>query len=267
MDMEEYLLLVLADANLPTGSFVASSGLESFAKHGFLPSSNPAERITYFLQSSLGSYARTSLPFVRDAHAIVLEMDGQNLEECRKRLEELDALYGAMTLNRVARRASKAQGVALLTLFSKGFSCPTWLSSVSNEKVSALVENLKLQVRREATPGHLPVCWGVLTASLGLSLERSQYLHLFLHARGVLSAAIRMNIIGPYAAQQLLLHAVKPLVEAQMAQCKEIRTGLSAFGNGSGQDDSFVDGPANTWPLGEILSARHDLQHSRIFNS
>lgn len=168
MDMEEYLLLVLADANLPTGSFVASSGLESFAKHGFLPSSNPAERITSFLQSSLESYARTSLPFVRDAHAIVLDMD--SLEECRKRLEALDALYGAMTLNRVARRASKAQGVALLTLFSKGFSCPTWLSSVSNEKVSALVEDLKRQVRREATPGHLPVCWGVLTASLGLSL-------------------------------------------------------------------------------------------------
>jgi urease accessory protein len=25
--------------------------------------------------------------------------------------------------------------------------------------------------------------------------------------------------------------------------------------------------PATTWPLGEILSARHDLLHSRIFNS
>lgn len=25
--------------------------------------------------------------------------------------------------------------------------------------------------------------------------------------------------------------------------------------------------PATTWPLGEILAARHDLQHSRIFNS
>jgi urease accessory protein UreF len=26
-------------------------------------------------------------------------------------------------------------------------------------------------------------------------------------------------------------------------------------------------GPATTWPLGELLMARHDLQHSRIFNS
>lgn len=27
------------------------------------------------------------------------------------------------------------------------------------------------------------------------------------------------------------------------------------------------EGPATTWPLGEILAARHDQLHSRIFNS
>ena len=26
-------------------------------------------------------------------------------------------------------------------------------------------------------------------------------------------------------------------------------------------------GPATTWPLGELLMSRHDMQHSRIFNS
>lgn len=31
--------------------------------------------------------------------------------------------------------------------------------------------------------------------------------------------------------------------------------------------DEAEHGPATTWPLGEILAARHDLQHSRIFNS
>lgn len=31
--------------------------------------------------------------------------------------------------------------------------------------------------------------------------------------------------------------------------------------------DATIHGPATTWPLGEILAARHDLQHSRIFNS
>jgi hypothetical protein len=31
--------------------------------------------------------------------------------------------------------------------------------------------------------------------------------------------------------------------------------------------DEAESGPATTWPLGELLMARHDLQHSRIFNS
>lgn len=103
--------------------------------------------------------------------------------------------------------------------------------------------------------------------------ERSQYLHLFLHARGLLSAAIRMNVIGPYAAQQLLLHAIGPLVETQRTQCRHIRTGESAVTGSTNEvhmQNNFavtVDGPANTWPLGEILATRHDLQHSRIFNS
>ncbi len=27
------------------------------------------------------------------------------------------------------------------------------------------------------------------------------------------------------------------------------------------------NGPAMTWPLGELLMGRHDMQHTRIFNS
>ena len=70
-------------------------------------------------------------------------------------------------------------------------------------------------------------------------------------------------MLGPYAAQQLLLHVVKTIVEAQMESCKDLRTGLQ-------ENSEVLDNlkcPATTWPLGEILAARHDLQHSRIFNS
>jgi urease accessory protein len=68
-----------------------------------------------------------------------------------------------------------------------------------------------------------------------------------------------MNVIGPYAAQQLLLHAIKPLVESCVTHG---HLPIPDNGNTAG-----VEGPANTWPLGEILAARHDLQHSRVFNS
>ncbi|KAF7290939.1 hypothetical protein HMN09_01272500 [Mycena chlorophos] len=257
-DRESYLLLLLSDSNLPTGSFVASSGLESFIAHGFGSGTNKLEVITTFVRDSLSTYAPSALPFVADAHLAISTPRSEDQEDILEDLQKLDALYECMTLNHVAKRASAAQGVALLTLYSKGFS--------RAETDSGLVDTFKRRVRiNDGTAfGHLPVCWGILCASLGLSLERTQHLHLFLHARALLSAAVRLNAIGPYAAQQLLLHTISPFVDEQVTKCARLRTGEL---NRDPAWNETTDGPANTWPLGEILAARHDLQHSRIFNS
>lgn len=201
-DHEAYILLLLSDSNLPTGSFVASAGLESYVSHGFfspdlLPSSTspPPDKTDYtinFLRDSLSTYAYSALPFVLDTHRAVQSMlrginastdDDTNVIECAmSRVRELDELYETMTLNHIARRASKSQGVALLTLFSKGFSKPRLSHIVLDNtgaadteieyRTSAFVDRLKLLVRREETHGHLPICWGVLTAALGLSSGR-----------------------------------------------------------------------------------------------
>ena len=299
---ESYLLLLLSDGNLPTGSFVASSGLESHTTHALGSARDPLGATVAFVRDSVQTYARSALPFVRDAHRAVLayaagemgadaDADGAAIMDT---LLRLDALYEANTLNHVARRASCAQGVALLTLYTKGFACPPMLASVQPEekrekerRVAKLVDRLKLLVRGEKTHGHLPVCWGVLVGALGLSLglksscpfslnfanrdnalERGAHLHLFLHARGLLSAAIRMNSIGPYAAQQLLLHAVRPLVDAEAKRAEGLST--CVLREADEEEDVFVQsqfGPASTWPLGEIIAARHDQLHSRIFNS
>lgn len=98
-----------------------------------------------------------------------------------------------------------------------------------------------------------------------IHLDRGAHLHLFLHARGVLSAAVRMNILGPYAAQQLLLHAVKPLLYEAISSTTHLVSG--ALKEEIYPELPTEQLPATTWPLGEILSARHDLLHSRIFNS
>ncbi|KAF8605346.1 hypothetical protein BDV93DRAFT_554721 [Ceratobasidium sp. AG-I] len=271
MDPEEYLLMILSDGNLPTGSFVASAGLESYIKHGHPPgasSTAPVSTIN-FMRDSVQSYARSALPFARDAHELAKRYKNQpelTHEEAVNSLQELDDLYDAMTLNHVARRASKTQGVALLTLYSRGFTRPVYLGSAaesesqseSRRRVGLLIDALKTSIRKGDVQGHLPICWGVLTSSLELSVDRSMEVHLFLHARSLLSSAIRLNSLGPYSAQQLLLHIVRPLVrEISVVQPK----GAVLDGLEEG------DGPANTWPLGEILAARHDLQHSRIFNS
>ncbi|KAJ3574784.1 hypothetical protein NP233_g1530 [Leucocoprinus birnbaumii] len=259
-DDEAYILLLLADSNLPTGSFVASAGLESYVAHGFLPKNST---IVDFVRDSLASYAHTALPFVSDAHRVIAEYaatntlstEAEEVSEVLAKLVALDDLYEAMTLNHVARRASKAQGIALLTLYSKGFSRPPSLSTNVEEgtrnhekRLSILLDKYKLSIRREDAPGHLSICWGVLTGALGLTL-----------------ASVRLNDIGPYGAQQVLLHAVRPLVAAEVTKCRDLRTGELSLDSSS--FDRTTQGPANTWPLGEILAARHDQQHSRIFNS
>jgi urease accessory protein len=292
---ETYVLLLLADSNLPTGSFVASSGFESYGTHGFLSLSSASSAgkglgraatagTVAFIQDSLHTYARSALPFVSDAHRAVDAFKAKpeiDYDATIKKLLELDELYETMTLNHVAKRASKAQGVALLTLYTKGFACPPGFSDENHlsKSLTVLIDRLKLMVRGEETHGHLPVCWGVLTGALGISLcmfdsrildinhnislVRAQHLFLFLHARSLLSSAVRLNTIGPYSSQQLLLHSVRPLVEAEVSQNKDMRTGIFVDMHHNDADDR----PATTWPLGEILAVRHDLQHSRIFNS
>ncbi|KAL1723497.1 UreF-domain-containing protein [Schizophyllum commune] len=289
-DTETYLLLVLADSNLPTGSFVASSGLESYFKHSFdVQEGKRDAAVIAFVRDSLASYSRTALPFVAGAHKAVEGLANAcgptsssashthsptsdsskplDLSSTLITLAALDAICEATMLNHVARRASRAQGVALLTLYAKGLAPPT-----EGELLGHALDQYKLRVRREEAPGHLAVCWGALTAALRLPLARAVHLHLFLHARGLLSAAVRLNALGPYAAQQLLLHSVRPLVEGEAARNKD--DGEEAGGKHASAADAALEdaldpitGPVNTWPLGEILAARHDLQHSRIFNS
>lgn len=182
---EIYVLLILADSNLPTGSFVASSGFESYGTHGFLSlasaaSASKGKTVTAgtiaFIQDSLHTYARSALPFVSDAHRVVDAFKGKpetDHDATIQKLFELDELYETMTLNHVAKRASKAQGVALLTLYSKGFARSSDLSDEDHlsKSLTILIDRLKLMVRGEETHGHLPVCWGVLTSALGISLR------------------------------------------------------------------------------------------------
>lgn len=184
-DEETYLLLLLADGNLPTGSFIASAGLESFVTHGFFGglTGNLGNTVN-FIRDSVATYARSALPFVTDVHGVVSKVvaDGYavDLEEPLDRacdeIKVLDDLHEAMTLNHIAKRASKSQGVALLTLYTKGFSPPTLVSIKKTTGRGAffgrLVDRYKLKVRKEEVQGHLPICWGILTAALGISLGK-----------------------------------------------------------------------------------------------
>lgn len=304
----------LADSALPTGGFVASSGLESYVQHGFVQTSsqgiqqsgasgsttvaNATSTLTDFVRQSLISYAQLNLPFFERAHHAANSATSDTLATACTDIIDCDARLEQMVLNHVTRRASKAQGVALLMLYGRAFAVPHSNAKQDESTTNAipadrarhiimtrLVDNLKTASRQTSSNfgGHLPICFAVLTAALGLSLStrrpcsfgtsadlaiaRSVHLHLFLQARALLSSAVRMNLTGPYAAQRLLLTEVKPIVAAAMQSWSARATPSLPNAQPGSFDSDDEDGPATTWPLGEILAGRHDQLHSRIFNS
>lgn len=246
-DPQTHLIYLLLDSNLPTGGFVASSGLESWAKHGFLsPDATgydhleeqsgrtkhagqgvTARRMTEFVDAELENFVSATGCFVQDAWEVgegyvrgntcgqcgkrrrsrpslgdtigssgTSQSSADNIDRLEKTLKtvvKLDKYHEATLLSHVSRRASKAQGVAILTLFTKGLSRPPGFgdtlygvyeedeeketiearSREEEERAAELVEGYKRLIRKGSTPGHLAVCWGIMTAALGLSLGES----------------------------------------------------------------------------------------------
>ncbi|PWN38156.1 urease accessory protein UreF [Meira miltonrushii] len=314
--LEEYILLVLSDSNLPTGGFVASSGLESYWAHGLLHmlgsqwstngTSTPSDQLVAFISASLDTYGHLIAGFLQDVHRTVYGYmhstapdTSSSLEHVADTVERLDIALHAMMLNHVAQRASKAQGIALLTLYAKSFA-PTpngqdlkddRISVLASKRGYALLQEIKLRIRRGTSHGHLPICWAAFMAALGVhSSEKALAVHMFLQARAILSSAVRLNIVGPYLSHRLLAFDVKQIIERCMVKVKDCKSGLlveqdkkeeqlSCKSNADFDwvwqddqqwaDDRFNSGndPKTTWPLGDLLQARHDQLHSRLFNS
>jgi urease accessory protein len=226
---ELHLLYILLDSNLPTGGFVSSSGLESYVKHGFLglPSfslsphddndkkeftavkgvKNVIRGVTDFAEAEVGQYAQTTGCFVKDSWRVVNTFlsrpdldEGEKVREVIGQIEKLDEYHEGTLLSHVARRASKAQGIAMLTLYGRGLSRPVGFElerddsngngpehpgegdedrqeeerlQMREKKAKKVIDAYKLLVRKGSVPGHLAVCWGVITAALGLALGMS----------------------------------------------------------------------------------------------
>lgn len=273
---------------------------------------SPSETLFHFIRHSLESYAQLVLPFVNDAWHLVVQRASPDLIQD---ILQLDELHHASLSNQVSRRASKAQGAALLSLYARSFAAPP---SHQQSDQDVLVSELKQLALSPASgfQSHLPICWAVVCAALGITLgklpkmpffethckrcrrtEKTRHLHLFLHARSIVSAAIRLNLVGPYLAHRVLALDIKPLLDEVLSGTKQ-HTGAPLLRQPStatseskkrcetslqdwlhaerqlhhrateGNNSSMhTAGPANTWPLQDIVSARHDSLHSRIFNS
>ncbi|KAG2180043.1 hypothetical protein INT43_003830 [Umbelopsis isabellina] len=230
-DSSNWLLYLLTDSALPTGGFVSSSGLEAAYQAGLITS---ATGLPDFTVSAAHSYACNTVAFVR---AGFLALDD---EDPLARLEDADSFCEALMVgNTVARRASLAQGVAMLTLHIKCFS-----------PHDELVKEWKKKIRAGKVDGHFAVCFGLVCKNLNVSLENTIHLWLYLFTRTLYSSAVRLNIIGPYEAQRMLLQS-KGGIENIVNKTKSMT----------------MEDACQTNPLLDICQGMHDRLYTRLFNS
>ncbi|KAK3328412.1 hypothetical protein B0T19DRAFT_442313 [Cercophora scortea] len=240
-----HFLLLLSDSALPLGSFAFSSGLESYLSHCKLapltnPNPNPPS-LSAFLPLSLSSYAATTLPFTLSAH------------RDPSRLASLDDALDATMICTVGRRASVAQGRALLSIWERSFSAS--LPAEAEETLRPFLSLLRQPSPAGSLPGvsaHLAPLFGALARLAGLSLEQTAYVFLLGHVKALVSAAVRAGMFGPYQAQKTLAGpAVQELIAAMVAR----------------EWDTPVERAGQSVPVMDLWVGRHELLYSRIFNS
>ena len=211
-----WLLLQLVDGAFPSGGFAHSHGLEATLHL------RGVGRIESFLEEALWQAGRTSLPFVRAAAG-------------GAPLPALDALFDASCTSHVANRASRAQGRAFAS------SCARiW----EDAKVQAIGRH------GSAGPAHHAPVFGAVFGALALAPEDAQRGYLHGTARGVLSAAVRLGLIGPLEAQQVLAEK-SPLLAQILAECNHLDPADNAMAA----------------PLVELFGALHDRLDGRLFQS
>ncbi|KAJ9130261.1 Urease, partial [Coniochaeta hoffmannii] len=249
--------LPLSDSALPLGSFAFSSGLESFLAHTTrTPTPPPQLFTTTFLPLSISSYASTTLPFVLAAHADPAA------------LPSLDDALDASTICTVARRASVAQGRALLGIWERSLSSsaggqPAKAAESSATPLLGFAALLRSSSHTAAddddgaslppaVSAHLPPLFGAVCRAAGLDAQQTALVYMLNHVKALVSAAVRRGMFGPYQAQKILASAqVRDTVEAVVRR----------------EWDTPYYEAGQSIPVMDLWVGRHEMLYSRIFNS
>lgn len=169
----------LLDSVLPTGGFAHSFGLEAAIQARIV--SRPEDLKTFVIHV-LDNTGSLLLPFV---HSATLSPD---LETWKNN----DRLLDAMLTNEVSRKASVTQGSALMRVAAVVFS-----------EIPSLKTMRETFLRTGAVSFHHAPIFGLICGLLGWDSTVSQRAYLFITMRDVISAATRLNLVGPLGAAML----------------------------------------------------------------
>ncbi|KAJ2810215.1 hypothetical protein H4S07_002797 [Coemansia furcata] len=270
MDKETWLLWLLADSQLPTGGFVASAGLEAALQAGLVSESaaeGASNSLTEFIRDSAHNQARLALPFCSRAYDDAATQLGQvsdniiTMTSVVTEFLDLDNYHHAMLAsNKVAMRASIAQGGGLLSLFIRGYALAECMADQRGQTYVGIAKQLQRLARLGEAKAHWPTVFGFVCAALGISLAHTQQLYMFQFVRQVFSAAIRLNLVGPLRAQMLECD-MHPYISGLLKEHAHLRVEFGSL------DDLFGESVVYTEPILELYQGMHDRLYSRIFNS
>jgi urease accessory protein len=217
-----WLVWQLLDSAFPAGGFAHSGGLEAAWQSGEVKG---REGLASYIRTSLAQAGRGGLVFVGAACESPSEVPG------------LDRMCDAMLTNPVANRASRAQGMAFLSTAERIYR---------KEELRALRE----QVRIEGLAGHFAPLFGATVGLLGISRPAAASLYVFLTLRGLVSAGVRLGIVGPLEGQGI-----------QHLMAEEAQRVVERFG------EADVEEATQVAPMIDLLQANQDRLYSRLFQS
>ncbi|AFY93592.1 urease accessory protein UreF [Chamaesiphon minutus] len=175
-------LMQLSDSFFPSGSFTLSHGLEAMVQTNQIHNPQDIETFLYLLlHNKVGCSDLIAL-----IHAYRASTNN-DLTEVRR----ADACLYAQMLIQTTREAQQRSGQALLMVARS-----TW----NDPQLAALQEDIDVH----KTPGLHPIVFAMVGRAIHLSEIDTSFAFLHNFVTGIVSAAIRLGVLGHLGAQQIL---------------------------------------------------------------
>ncbi|HIA13451.1 MAG TPA: urease accessory protein UreF [Nitrospirales bacterium] len=190
-DLKTYRLFQLTDSLFPTGAFACSYGLEAYAQEGVV---HDAATLSSFIATSV----RIALGRGDGLFASMSYVSSKN--QAWNQIIAFDGMINAMKIAKEAREASVKIGRRLT-------------STMASVYPRHGTRKLASMVKTRSICGHHAVMFGGLCAHLDISQKDCVQVFLYTWLSCVVSAAIRLRIIGPIEGQQQIASQMPLLTE------------------------------------------------------
>mmetsp|Transcript_32124 Transcript_32124/g.63985 ORF Transcript_32124/g.63985 Transcript_32124/m.63985 type:complete len:839 (+) Transcript_32124:2-2518(+) len=298
-----FRMSMLSDSALPVGSFAHSLGVEAasqmrFFDHAHLTNEGFARRppwttnddttstcsveaLSNYVYAASRSNAQLSTPFILAGYHLLAPSPNQkspfkyipDFDQILESWDNIDKYLDSMLLgNGPGRRASMDQGLGLLRISSTFIDHSERSLFQLWELMRKIIDQHHIEsfssVDSFKPHGHAFPIYGMMSASMGLSPLDSCRMYSFGAARDAVSAAVRLNLIGPMAGLALLDDAgFVGVNEGLEAGLLGMLSGKEKDGNEEEKIVNWLKSAATCAPMMDAVQPCHDMLSVRLFRT